>query len=169
VQGKQMGTVLILMGSDSDLEYMEASVEELEKAKVSYSIHVASAHRTPERVEELVKNAEKTGTMVVIAGAGGAAHLAGVVASHTILPVIGIPLPTRLGLGSDSLLATVQMPRGVPVATVALGNSANAALLALQIIGLSEERIKDYLIQYKLQMKQKVMIKDEKVRKRFQQ
>ncbi|MBU1535168.1 5-(carboxyamino)imidazole ribonucleotide mutase [Myxococcota bacterium] len=162
-----MADVLILMGSDSDLDYMEASVEELKKAGVTFAIHVASAHRTPERVAQLVLRAEETGTGVVIAGAGGAAALAGVVAAHTILPVIGVPLPT-LGLGgADALLATVQMPRGIPVATVGMGNSANAGLLAIQILALANERLKEYMTQYRIAMKEKVLAKDKKIQLRF--
>ena len=162
-----MSKVLILMGSDSDLEYMKDSVEELQKCGVDFDIYVASAHRTPKRVENLVKQAEQNGTSVIIAGAGGAAHLAGVIASHTILPVIGVPLPT-LGLGgADALLATVQMPRGIPVATVGMGNSANAALLALQILALSDEKVKKYMTEYRNSLKDKVLQKDLRVQKYF--
>ncbi len=164
-----MPDVLILMGSDSDLEYMEASVEELQRAAVTFSIHVASAHRTPERVATLVRDSEDHGTKVVIAGAGGAAHLAGVVAAHTTLPVVGVPLPT-LGLGgADALLATVQMPRGIPVATVGMGNSANAALLAIQILALENQRLKEYMRRYRISMKEKVLAKDQKIQLRFNQ
>ncbi len=159
--------VLILMGSDSDLEYMEAAVHELDAAGVPYAVHVASAHRTPHRVEQLVKDAERDGAKVIIAGAGGAAHLAGVIASHSMLPVIGVPLPT-LGLGGfDALLATVQMPRGVPVATVGLGNAGNAALLALQILAISDPRVREYMKGARAAMREKVVAKDEKLQARF--
>lgn len=158
--------VLILMGSDSDFEYMKAAGEELDAAGVSYAMHVASAHRTPHRVENLVKNAEQEGAKVIIAGAGGAAHLAGVIASHSMLPVIGVPLPT-LGLGGfDALLATVQMPHGVPVATVGLGNAGNAALLALQILAISDARVRSYLQSFRTAMQNKVVAKDEKLQQR---
>ncbi len=162
-----MSKVLVLMGSDSDLQYMEAAIEELRKAEVAFEVHVASAHRTPQRVEQLVKDAVTDGTKVIIAGAGGAAHLAGVIASHCILPVIGVPLPT-LGLGGfDALLATVQMPQGVPVATVGLGNAGNAALLALQIIALSDERVHAYMMGARQSMREKVIAKDEKLQARL--
>jgi 5-(carboxyamino)imidazole ribonucleotide mutase len=134
---------------------------------VPYAVHVASAHRTPHRVEQLVKEAERDGARVIIAGAGGAAHLAGVIASHSMLPVIGVPLPT-LGLGGfDALLATVQMPRGVPVATVGLGNAGNAALLALQILALADARVREYMLGARASMREKVLAKDEKLQTRF--
>ncbi len=159
--------VLILMGSDSDFEYMKAAMEELKAAGVAFAMHVASAHRTPHRVEQLVKDAEKAGAKVIIAGAGGAAHLAGVIASHSMLPVIGVPLPT-LGLGGfDALLATVQMPHGVPVATVGLGNAGNAALLALQILALSDARVREYLQSFRRHMQEKVVVKDEKLQSKI--
>jgi len=159
--------VLMLMGSDSDLEFMEAAIHELEAAQVPFAVHVASAHRTPHRVEQLVKDAERDGAKVIIAGAGGAAHLAGVIASHSMLPVIGVPLPT-LGLGGfDALLATVQMPRGVPVATVGLGNAGNAALLALQILALSDVRVREYMQGVRASMREKVVAKDDKLQARF--
>ncbi len=162
-----MVDVLMLMGSDSDLEFMEAAIHELDAAGVPYAVHVASAHRTPHRVEQLVKDAERDGAKVIIAGAGGAAHLAGVIASHSMLPVIGVPLPT-LGLGGfDALLATVQMPRGVPVATVGLGNAGNAALLALQILALSDARVREYMLGARASMREKVIAKDEKLQARF--
>jgi 5-(carboxyamino)imidazole ribonucleotide mutase len=162
-----MSEILIIMGSDSDFDYMEASIQELQKCKIAFDCHVASAHRTPKRVESLVKTAEKNGVKVIIAGAGGAAHLAGVIASHTILPVIGVPLPT-LGLGgADALLATVQMPRGIPVATVGMGNSANAALLALQIIALYDENVRRYMESYRVSMKEKVALKDSLIQEKL--
>ncbi|MBN2723252.1 MAG: 5-(carboxyamino)imidazole ribonucleotide mutase [Deltaproteobacteria bacterium] len=162
-----MSKVLILMGSDSDLDYMKAAAEELDNAGVSFEIHVASAHRTPERVKGLVIEGEKNGCKVIIAGAGGAAHLAGVIASQTVLPVIGVPLPT-LGLGgADALLATVQMPRGIPVATVGMGNSANAALLAISILGTSDVEMKKYLHSYRDNFEKKILQKDRKVKEFF--
>ncbi|MBU1219222.1 5-(carboxyamino)imidazole ribonucleotide mutase [Myxococcota bacterium] len=163
-----MSQVMILMGSDSDIDYMKAAVEELKSAGVSFDIHVASAHRTPHRVMKLVTEAENGDCKVIIAGAGGAAHLAGVIASHTILPVIGVPLPT-LGLGgADALLATVQMPRGVPVATVGMGNSANAALLAISIIGTADERLRNWLRDYRKAFEKKILEKDAKIKQQFQ-
>ncbi|MGM0595501.1 MAG: 5-(carboxyamino)imidazole ribonucleotide mutase [Myxococcota bacterium] len=162
-----MTQVIIFMGSDSDYDYMEAAIEELEKCGITYEVFVASAHRTPERVKKLIEESEENGAEVIIAGAGGAAHLAGVIASHSILPVIGVPLPT-LGLGgADALLATVQMPRGIPVATVGMGNSANSALLAIQIIALHNEKARKYMENYRLQLKEKVIKKHNNVMKRL--
>ena len=129
--------VLILMGSESDLPIMEKASEVLKSFGVSHRMTVASAHRSPALVHELVTEAEKAGTKVFIAGAGGAAHLAGVVASLTTRPVIGVPLKSALN-GLDSLLSTVQMPRGVPVAAVAIDNAANAAILAAEILAVSD-------------------------------
>ena len=159
-----MPKVMMLMGSDSDLEYMKPAIQEFRNANLEVEVHVASAHRTPHRVEELVTTAPERGVEVIIAGAGGAAHLAGVVASHTILPVIGVPLPT-LGLGgTDALMSTVQMPRGIPVATVGIGNSANAALLAMEILALKHEAVREYLLSYRARFSEKVLRKDKAVK-----
>ncbi len=159
-----MPKVMMLMGSDSDLEYMKPAIQEFRNASLDVEVHVASAHRTPDRVEELVTTAPSRGVEVIIAGAGGAAHLAGVVASHTVLPVIGVPLPT-LGLGgTDALMSTVQMPRGIPVATVGIGNSANAALLAMEILAIKYDAVREYLMSYRARFKEKVMRKDEAVK-----
>jgi phosphoribosylamine--glycine ligase len=135
--------VMILMGSDSDLAVMEGATQVLEEYGISYKMTVASAHRTPELVALMVAEAERKGACCIICGAGMAAHLAGVVASHTTLPVIGVPLDASPLGGLDSLLATVQMPPGIPVATVALGKSGakNAAHLAAQIIATSDKTL----------------------------
>lgn len=132
--------VLILMGSASDAETMRGASAQLDALGVSWEAHVASAHRTPERVRHLVAVAEAGGVQVFICGAGMAAHLAGVVAAHTVRPVIGVPLAGGIANGLDALLATVQMPGGVPVATVAVGTAGakNAAVLAAQILALQD-------------------------------
>ena len=139
--------VLIVMGSASDLSVMEAAKKTLDELKVSTRMRIASAHRTPDAVDEMVKAARARGTQVIIAGAGYAAHLAGVIASKTTLPVIGVPLASSDLLGVDSLLSTVQMPPGIPVATVGIGKAGakNAAILAAQIIAVSDENIRKAL------------------------
>ncbi len=136
-----MPEVAVLMGSESDRKTMEKTAETLEKYGIGYEMLVTSAHRTPEKTREYARSAEKRGIKVIIAGAGAAAHLPGAVAAHTRLPVIGVPLPgTSLG-GLDALLSIVQMPRGVPVATMAIGDAGavNAAILAAQILAISDE------------------------------
>ena len=135
--------VSIVMGSDSDLEIMRESGKALEEFGIGYENDVTSAHRSPERTAEFARKAAGRGIQVIIAGAGGAAHLAGVIAAHTTLPVIGVPIPFTPLNGMDSLLATVQMPAGIPVATVAIGKAGatNAGILAAQILGLSSESL----------------------------
>ena len=135
--------VSIVMGSDSDLDIMRECGKALEEFGIDYEMDVTSAHRSPERTSEFARKAAARGIRVIIAGAGGAAHLAGVIAAHTSLPVIGVPIPSTSLQGMDSLLATVQMPAGIPVATVAIGKpgATNAGILAAQILGLSSEPI----------------------------
>jgi phosphoribosylaminoimidazole carboxylase PurE protein len=139
------GKVLILIGSASDADTMRAAAEVLDKYGIPYEMTVASAHRTPERTRILARNAEKDGYCVVIAGAGAAAHLAGVVAAESVLPVIGVPLSGSALNGFDALLSTVQMPAGVPVATVAIGKAGaqNAGHLAAQILSISSPEIRE--------------------------
>ena len=146
--------VLVLMGSPSDESTMEDTAKILQKFEVPFKMAVASAHRTPDKVRRLVEEAEKDGCRVFIAGAGWAAHLAGVVASLTVRPVIGVPIPSSPLNGLDSLLSTVQMPGGIPVATVALGNGGaqNAALLAISILALSDDTLKSKLEDYRKEM-----------------
>jgi phosphoribosylaminoimidazole carboxylase PurE protein len=131
--------VSIVMGSDSDLDIMREAAKALEDFGIAYEIDVTSAHRSPDRTADFARKAAGRGIRVIIAGAGGAAHLAGVIAAHTTLPVIGVPIPSTPLNGMDSLLATVQMPAGIPVATVAIGKAGatNAGILAAQILGLS--------------------------------
>ena len=140
-----MGKILvsIVMGSDSDLEIMREAGKALEEFGIGYEMDVTSAHRSPERTADFARKAAGRGIQVIIAGAGGAAHLAGVIAAHTTLPVIGVPIPSTSLQGMDSLLATVQMPAGIPVATVAIGKpgATNAGILAAQMIGLGDAAI----------------------------
>jgi phosphoribosylaminoimidazole carboxylase PurE protein len=135
--------VSIVMGSDSDLDIMREAAKALEDFGIAYEIDVTSAHRSPERTADFARKAAGRGIRVIIAGAGGAAHLAGVIAAHTTLPVIGVPIPSTPLNGMDSLLATVQMPAGIPVATVAIGKAGatNAGILSAQILGLSSESL----------------------------
>ncbi|MGB2768392.1 MAG: 5-(carboxyamino)imidazole ribonucleotide mutase [Candidatus Zixiibacteriota bacterium] len=143
--------VLILMGSARDQEVMLKGAKLLEDFGVPYQMEVSSAHRNPEKTKRLAQEAEKKGMKVIIAGAGMAAHLPGVIASHTTLPVIGVPLSASSLSGLDSLLSIVQMPSGIPVATMAIGEagSENAAILAIQILALSDEKLKNKLEEFK--------------------
>ena len=135
--------VSIVMGSDSDLDIMREAAKALDDFGIAYEIDVTSAHRSPDRTADFARKASGRGIRVIIAGAGGAAHLAGVIAAHTTLPVIGVPIPSTALNGMDSLLATVQMPAGIPVATVAIGKAGatNAGILAAQILGLASESL----------------------------
>ena len=141
----------IVMGSTSDWETMKAAAKTLEEFGVPYEAKALSAHRTPELVADWAKSAAGRGMKAIIAGAGGAAHLAGVVAAHTTLPVLGVPMPSKHLQGLDSLLSTVQMPKGIPVATFAIGEAgaANAALFAVAILALSDERMKKKLDEFR--------------------
>ena len=149
----------IVMGSDSDLPVMRAAAEALEELSISYEMTIVSAHRTPERLYEYAAAAEGRGLRVIIAGAGGAAHLPGMVAAITPLPVIGVPVSATVLNGQDSLLSIVQMPTGVPVATVAIDNATNAGLLAAQMLSTGDAAIRDRVRQYKEELKNKVMAK----------
>jgi phosphoribosylaminoimidazole carboxylase PurE protein len=142
-------TVGIILGSSSDFAVMEAAAEILTRFNVSYEIRVVSAHRTPEVMVEYARTARERGVQVIIAGAGGAAHLPGMVASLTTLPVIGVPVAQARLDGMDSLLSIVQMPRGVPVATVAINNATNAGLLALRMLAISDGVLADALEEYR--------------------
>lgn len=146
---QQDAVVGILMGSDSDWPVMEQAVKTLEGFGVACETRVLSAHRSPELVREYATTAGSRGLKVIIAAAGGAAHLAGVLASHTTLPVIGVPIESKSLKGLDSLLSTVQMPKGVPVATVAIDGAANAAILAVQCLALSDQRLAKELVAHK--------------------
>lgn len=153
-----MPLVGIIMGSQSDMRTMSEAKEVLEELGVSYEITIVSAHRTPERMMEYAQNAKGRGLKVIIAGAGGAAHLPGMVASLTTLPVIGVPVKSRNSIdGWDSVLSILQMPSGVPVATVALDGAKNAGILAAQIIGTFDEKVAEKLEEFKEKLKEKVM------------
>nr|WP_323091512.1 5-(carboxyamino)imidazole ribonucleotide mutase [Allobaculum sp. JKK-2023] len=151
--------VLVVMGSRSDLPVVQACLDQLKDLEIPYEARVLSAHRTPDAVLELSRNAKKNGIQVIIAAAGGAAHLAGVLASSTILPIIGIPMQTSALGGMDSLLSTVQMPAGVPVATVAIGKAGakNAAILAGQMIALGDPALAERIRTFKADQAAKVL------------
>ena len=153
------------MGSDSDLEVMAEAAKILEEFDVAYEIAVASAHRAPELVHKYATTAKSRGLKVIIAGAGGAAHLAGVTASFTIIPVIGVPVKAKTLDGLDSLLSTVNMPPGVPVATVGINAAKNAGLLAVQMLALADKDLEEKLIVYKQKMSNDVESKSEKLEK----
>ncbi len=157
--------VLVIMGSDSDWPIMKKALEILREFGVGFSAHVASAHRTTEQALDLARNAHGQGYSVIIAGAGAAAHLPGVLAAATPLPVIGVPINGTALQGVDALYAMVQMPSGIPVATVAIDGAKNAALLAVQILSIKENKLREQLIEYKRKMAAEVMAKDEKLQK----
>lgn len=150
--------ISILMGSQSDLETVHEAINLLKEFKVSFEVKVLSAHRSPKELADYVERAPGKGIKVFIAAAGGAAALAGVVASHTILPVIGIPIETKSLKGLDSLLSTVQMPQGIPVACMAIGKAGakNAAIFALEILGITDRKIASRLLRYKKEMRLKI-------------
>jgi phosphoribosylaminoimidazole carboxylase PurE protein len=158
--------VSIVMGSDSDLEIMREAGKILDEFGIAYEMDVTSAHRSPDRTAEFARNARVNGLRVIIAGAGGAAHLAGVIAAHTTLPVIGVPIPSTSLQGMDSLLATVQMPAGIPVATVAIGKpgATNAGILAAQMIGLADAEVAKKLDAYKGKLAKGVEEKSKKLK-----
>jgi 5-(carboxyamino)imidazole ribonucleotide mutase len=153
----------VIMGSDSDLPVMKEAAEILDKFEVEYELTVVSAHRTPERLYNYAETAEEKGLDVIIAGAGGAAHLPGMVAAVTTVPVIGVPVKTSKLSGLDSLYSIVQMPPGVPVATVAINGAKNAALLAVQILARSDEELNQKQKEYRQEMKEKVLATAEKL------
>ena len=157
----------ILMGSDSDLEIMEEAAQVCEEFGVTYEIHVLSAHRTPQDTADYARHAHQRGLKVIIAGAGGAAHLAGVVAAHTPLPVIGVPIKSKALKGHDSLLSIVQMPRGVPVAAVAIDGGHNAGLLAVQILATHDADLFARLVAYKERLAEATREKDRRLQERL--
>ncbi len=148
--------VAIIMGSISDKETMTKAAEALDELGISYEVRVLSAHRTPDLLFEYIAQIEEKGFKVIIAGAGGAAHLPGVIASKTLLPVIGVPIETKALGGLDSLLSIVQMPGGIPVATVGIGNAKNAGLLAAHILAIENSKIRERLKDYREAMAQKI-------------
>ena len=164
-----MVLVGVIMGSESDLPTMQAAIDILDSFGVATEIEVVSAHRTPRRMVEYAETARGRGLKVIIAGAGGAAHLPGMTASFTTLPVIGVPINTRALEGKDSLLSILQMPGGIPVATVAIGNALNAGLLAAQILALSDESLGQKLTEYRGGLEQKVAEMNSRVARRSDQ
>jgi 5-(carboxyamino)imidazole ribonucleotide mutase len=155
----------IIMGSDSDLPVMNQAAEILDKFKIAYEVKIISAHRTPDLMATYSKNAYKRGIKVIIAGAGGSAHLPGMCAAYSPIPVIGVPVETKALKGLDSLLSIVQMPYGVPVATVAINNARNAALLALGIIGTSDKKVLAKVIKFKKEIEKESLNKNKKISK----
>ena len=155
----------IIMGSDSDLPVMSGAIEICEEFGIGCEVDIVSAHRTPEKLVEYAKSAEKRGLRVIIAGAGGAAHLPGMIAALSVLPVIGVPVRSSSLDGMDSLLSIVQMPGGVPVATVAINGAKNAGILASQIIGTGDKTLRQKIAEYKSRMKSEVEKKSEKLSK----
>lgn len=157
----------VIMGSDSDWPTMEAAAQSLDQFDVPYEVHVVSAHRTPHGMMTYAETAASRGLRAIIAGAGGAAHLPGMVAASTPLPVIGVPVPLKHLDGMDSLLSIVQMPKGVPVATVSIGGAANAGLLAVRMLGMADEKIRQAVSNHQVDMERMVSEKDAQLRYRI--
>ncbi len=156
--------VAVIMGSDSDWPVMQAAGEALTEFGLPFEVGVVSAHRTPQRMLDYARDAADRGLQVIIAGAGGAAHLPGMVASATPLPVIGVPVPLKYLDGMDSLLSIVQMPAGVPVATVSVGGARNAGLLAVRILAAADEGLRQRMVQFQAELEQSVLAKDAALR-----
>ena len=148
--------VSVVMGSESDLPIMQSAIDILSKFNINQEVKIVSAQRTPHEMVKYAESANERGIKVIIAGAGGAAHLPGMIAAVTTLPVIGVPIPLKQLDGIDSLLSIVQMPRGVPVATVAIGNAENAALLAIRILAIKNSELESELVNYQSTLKNKV-------------
>ena len=163
-----MKKVAILMGSDSDFGVMSKAISVLKEFEIPVEVHVYSAHRTPEKVAEFASNAKDNGFGVIIAGAGMAAALAGVVAGHTTLPVIGVPLKSNVLEGVDALLSTVMMPSGIPVATVAIDGSKNAAYLAAQILAVGDEELAKKVLENRQKQSTAVLVKDQELQEKVQ-
>ena len=164
----KMKRVAVIMGSDSDLKTMQGAIDMLQKLEIPFSVRVISAHRTPEAARDFAAGAAEAGYGAIIAGAGKAAHLAGAFAANTILPVIGVPIKSSTLDGLDALLSTVQMPSGMPVATVAIDGSANAALLAAQMIALSDEALASRIADLRRAQTEKVLQRDAEIRAQFE-
>ena len=162
-----MKKVGIIMGSDSDLPIIEKAIDILKDFSIPFEVHIYSAHRTPEKAIEFSKNAEKNGFGVIIAAAGMAAHLAGVIAANTILPIIGIPCKSQNLEGIDALLSTVQMPSGIPVATVAINGGVNAALLSIEILAVNDKELSKKLKEKRIKDSEAVLKKDITINEKF--
>lgn len=160
---KKQSLIGIIMGSDSDMPVMEKAIEVCKEFKIPFEVNIVSAHRTPNKMKLYAENAASKGIKVIIAGAGGSAHLPGMTAAFTSLPVIGVPIQTKILKGIDSLLSIVQMPAGVPVATVAIDGAKNAALLALQILAIEDKELSKKILDYKKKMEKEVLIKDKNI------
>ena len=153
------------MGSDSDLPVMQGAIDALDEFEVAYEVRIISAHRTPQAMYDYANTAVARGLRVIVAGAGGAAHLPGMTASMTPLPVIGVPVPLKYLDGLDSLLSIAQMPAGIPVATVAVGNARNAGLLAVRILGTSDDKLRTRMEEFQAGLEATIAEKDDRVRK----
>lgn len=164
---KNMKKVAIIMGSDSDLPIVEKGINVLKDYGVPFEVHVYSAHRTPVQTAEFVKNAKANGFGVIIAAAGMAAHLAGAIAANTVLPVVGIPVSCKNTGGVDALWSTVQMPSGIPVATVAIDGAANSALLAVEMLALSDDELYDKLVAARKAGEEAVLQKNKAIEEKF--
>ena len=162
-----MKKVGIIIGSDSDLPIIEKAIDILKDFSIPFEVHIYSAHRTPEKAIEFSKNAEKNGFGVIIAAAGMAAHLAGVIAANTIIPVIGIPCKSQNLEGIDALLSTVQMPSGIPVATVAINGGVNAALLSIEILAVNDKELSKKLKEKRIKDSEAVLKKDIAINEKF--
>ena len=162
-----MKKVAVIMGSDSDLKVMQGAIDMLRQFEVPFAVRVISAHRTPEAARDFAASAIENGFGAIICGAGKAAHLAGAFAANTTLPIIGIPIKSSTLDGLDALLSTVQMPSGMPVATVAIDGAANAALLAVQMLALSDESLAARLVAYRRSLTEKVEKKDQEIQAQF--
>jgi len=158
----------IIMGSDSDYPYMQGGINLLKSFNIPFLVEVSSAHRTPERTVDLVRSFEKEGVKIIIAAAGGAAHLPGVIAAHTLLPVLGVPITSSIS-GLDSLYSIVQMPGGVPVAAFSIGNSGgiNSVLFAMEILSLNDEKIREKLVEFRINQEKKVIEKSLKLKEKI--
>jgi 5-(carboxyamino)imidazole ribonucleotide mutase len=163
-EGMMHAAVAVVMGSESDLEVVKGTLAELDRFGIGYEVKVCSAHRTPEQAAVFSRTARERGIKVLIAAAGKAAHLPGILAAYTTLPVIGLPVRSPFMDGLDSLLSIVQMPEGVPVATVGINGSRNAALLAVQILAVNDKALSEKLSDHKKEMENKVLKTDEKLR-----
>jgi 5-(carboxyamino)imidazole ribonucleotide mutase len=155
----------VIMGSDSDLPVMQGAIEALDEFEVPYEVRIISAHRTPAAMYDYARRAVERGLRVIVAGAGGAAHLPGMTASMTPLPVIGVPVPLKYLDGMDSLLSIAQMPAGIPVATVAVGNARNAGLLAVRILATSDDKLRARMEEFQAGLETLIAEKDDRVRK----
>lgn len=166
-KGINVKKVAIIMGSDSDLPIVQKTVDRLSAFNIPYTLHVFSAHRTPLQAAEFASRAIENGYGVIISAAGMAAHLGGVLASYTTLPIIGIPISGKVLDGMDALYSTVQMPPGVPVASMAINGGENAAIFASQILALNEPEIAKQLVEYKKQMEEKVLLKNQAIEEKY--